>query len=104
MFTQQHVALALRRERLLGRIAAERDQAARDLAHLKKPLAAADMLVSGVQFLKDRPWIAGVAAAAAVVAGRKRLWAWSERAWTAWRLWSRARRWLREQGYLEGRY
>ena len=101
MFIEQHVALALKKERVLGRIDEQRRRAAQDLARLKKPLALADKLVSGVLFVKERPWIAGVAGVAVAVAGRKRLFTWAGRAWTAWRVWARARQWLHAQGYLE---
>ena len=101
MFTEQHVALALQKERLLGRIGAQRRHIAVELSKFKKPLAAADKVVSGFQYVKGRPWIAGLAAVSVVVAGRKKLFTWARRGWLAWQAWSQARRWLQSQGYLE---
>ena len=70
----QAVELALRKERLIGRIEAQRDQLAGYGAHLVKPFAAADKAVAGALYVKQRPWIAGVAAFAFVVLGRRGLW------------------------------
>ena len=100
MFTEQQIALALKKERLLGRIDVQRQQVTANVAIFKKPFAAADKLVSGVQFVKDRPWIAGVSMISVLVVGRRRVFTWGARAFTAWRTWRSARRWLSEQGYI----
>jgi hypothetical protein len=99
--TEQQIALALRKARLLGQIEAQRQRIAVELSKFKKPLAAADKVLSGVQYVKERPWIAGLAAVSVVVAGRKKLFTWARRGWLAWQAWSQARKWLQSQGYLE---
>ena len=72
MFTEQHVALALQKERLLGRIDVQRQDIVTGVAIFKKPFAAADKLVSSVQYVKERQWIVGAAALSVMVVGRKR--------------------------------
>ena len=100
MFTAQHVAIALKKERLMGRIDVQRQHIAESVTIFKKPLSAADKLVSGVQYVKERPWIAAVAVVSTMVIGRRRVFSWAVRAFTAWRAWGRARRWMSEQGYI----
>ncbi len=100
MFTAQHVAVAHKKERLLGRIDVQRQRIAEGVAIFKKPLSAADKLVSGVQYVKEHPWIAAVAVVSSMVIGRRRVFTWGVRAFTAWRAWGRARRWMSEQGYI----
>ena len=100
MFTAQHVAVAFKKERLLGRIDVQRQRIAEGAALFKKPLSAADKLLSGVQYVKERPWIAAVALVSTMVIGRRRVFSWGVRAFTAWRAWGRARRWMNEHGYI----
>ena len=100
MSAAQHLVLALRRERLLERIAAQRGQLAAHGAQLEQPLALADKALRGVQFVKERPWIAGAGVLATVVLGRHHLLRWVGRGWALWRTWRVARQWLHENGYL----
>lgn len=100
MSTALAIDLALRKERLIGRIEAQRDQLAGYSAYLVKPFAAADKAVAGALYVKQRPWLAGVAAFAFVVLGRRGLWRWAGRGWTAWRTWRTASEWLRKSGYM----
>ena len=96
MFTAQYVALASRKARLLERIEAERSQLAACGEQLKKPFMVADKIVQAGLYIKQHPWIAGVAAAAVVVLGRRNLLRWAGRTWTVWRVWRSANRWLRQ--------
>ena len=97
----QHIALALRKERLLGHIAVQRDQLAAYGAQLEKPLALADRALRAIQYVKAHPWIAGVAALAAVVLGRRNLFRWVARGWSVWRAVRFAQHWLAQSGVLK---
>lgn len=99
MSTAQAIDVAMRKERLIGRIEAQRDQLADYGAYLVKPFAAADKAVAVAEYVKQRPWIAGVAAFSLVVLGRRNLWRWAGRGWTLWRGWRAASQWLRKSGY-----
>jgi hypothetical protein len=70
MSTAQAIDAAMRKERLIGRIEAQRDQLAGYGAYLVKPFAAADKAVAAAGYVKQRPWIAGVAAFSLVVLGQ----------------------------------
>lgn len=101
MSIEQHIELALRKERLLERIAAQRGEIAACTETLKKPLALADKLVEAGRLVKQQPWIAGLGVFAFVVLGRRNLFRWVGRGWTLWRGWRFASRWLRDQGYVK---
>jgi hypothetical protein len=101
MSVDQTIAIALRKERLLARIAAQRTQLAAYGAHLQKPFAVADKAIQVGRYVKQRPWIAGVATLLVVVLGRRNLWRWAGRGWTVWRGWRLANQWLRRSGYLK---
>lgn len=100
MASGQALELAARKARLIERIGGQREQLAAHAAVLKKPLAIADKLVQSAQYIKQYPWLAGVAVFALVVMRRGGLLRWVSRGWTVWRGWRFASRWLREQGYL----
>ncbi len=101
MSIAQHIALAARKERLLERIAAQRSELVVHVEPLKQPLALVDKLVQAANFVKQRPWIAGVAAIATVIIGRGGVLRWVGRGWTVWRGWRFASRWLQDHGYLK---
>jgi len=101
MSIEQHVSLALRKERLLERIASQRSQIEACAEPFKKPLAVADKLVEAGRFVKSQPWIAGVGVFATVVLLRHNLFRWIGRGWALWRGWQAALRWLDETGYLK---
>ncbi len=96
----QRVALALRKERLLQRIEAQRGQLAACVEPLEKPFALADKLVQAGHVVRQQPWIAGVAIFVLVVLRRRHVWRWVGRGWALWRGWRTARRWLHDNGYL----
>lgn len=101
MSIQLQVDLALRKARLVERIEAQRAEIAVHAEVLKKPLTLADKVVQAGHYIKERPWIAGVAALLAVVLGRRNLLRWAGRGWTLWRGWRFASTWLRDHGYLK---
>lgn len=96
MPVDQHVALALRKQQLLARIDGQRNQLASYGACLETPLAYVDKTLHAVQFVKQRPWIAGIAALAAVVLGRGKVFRWVGRGWTVWRAVRFAQQWLHQ--------
>lgn len=99
MSIAQAIDVALRKERLIRRIEAQRDQLADYGEYLVKPFAAADKAVAAAAYVKQRPWIAGVAAFSLVVLGRRNLWRWAARGFALWRGWRAASQWLRTSGY-----
>lgn len=96
----QAIAVALRKQQLLDRIEAQRDQLTACVEPFRKPLALADSVVQAGRIVREQPWIAGVAAFVVVVLGRRYVWRWIGRGWTLWRGWRTVRRWLNAQGYL----
>lgn len=100
MAVAQHVALALRKQRLLDRIATQREQLAAGIEPLRRPLALADTLVQVGRGVKQQPWIAGAAVFVLVVLRRRNLFRWVGRGWALWRGWRVAQRWLHDNGFL----
>jgi len=74
-----------RRERLLGRSGAQRDELALLLAPLRGPLAVADRGVAVVQYARAHPGLVVIAAAVFVLLSPKRAFRWARRAFTIWR-------------------
>jgi hypothetical protein len=74
-----------RRERLLARSAAQRDEMTLLLTPLGRPLAVADRGVAAAVYVRTHPEIALVAAAALVVLSPKRAFRWARRAFAVWR-------------------
>ena len=101
-FDAQQQALAERGRQLQARSAVLRGQLAADADVLRTPLALADQVRRGWQWLKAHPqqvaiW-AGVAMAVLVVWRPRRL-AWlAGRLWAGWRLWQRLHRWRSRLG------
>jgi YqjK-like protein len=74
-----------RRERLLAKAAAQRDEVALLLAPWQAPLAVADRGVAVATYLRAHPSIVLVAVAALVVLSPKRAFRWARRAFSVWR-------------------
>ena len=74
-----------RRERLLARSAAQRDELALLLAPLKGPLAIADRGIAVAQYARAHPGLVAIAAAVFVLLSPKRAFRWARRAFTVWR-------------------
>jgi len=85
-----------RRERLLARSAAQRDEIALLLAPLKAPLAVADRGIAVAQYLRAHPGLVAIAAAVVVVVSPKRAFRWARRGFAVWRSYRWATRALRE--------
>jgi hypothetical protein len=101
MSIDQHIEIALRKERLLARIDAQREELASYGAHLEKPFAVADKAIQAGRYVKQRPWITAVAVLAVVLLGRRNLWRWAGKGWAIWRGWRLAQQWLQRVGYLK---
>jgi hypothetical protein len=74
-----------RRERLVAKAAAQRDEMALLLEPWHRPLAVADRGVTLAVYLRERPAIVLVAVAALVVLAPKRAFRWARRAYALWR-------------------
>jgi len=85
-----------RRERLLGRSAAQRDELALLLAPLKGPLAVADRGIAAAQYARAHPGLVLIAAAVFVLLSPKRAFRWTRRAFTVWRSYRWVARALKE--------
>ena len=86
----------VRRERLLARSAAQRDELALLLAPLKGPLAVADRGIAVAQYARAHPGLVAIAAAIFVVLSPKRAFRWARRAFAVWRGYRWAARALNE--------
>lgn len=75
----------VRRERLVAKAAAQRDEVALLLAPLAGPLAMADRGVAAAVYVRTHPEIVLIAAAALVVLSPKRALRWARRAFAVWR-------------------
>jgi hypothetical protein len=75
----------VRRERLLARAAAQRDELALLLAPLKGPLGLADRGIAAAQYARAHPGLVVIASAIFVVLSPKRAFRWARRAFGVWR-------------------
>ncbi len=89
---QRNPELAQRQQLLLARSAALRLQIAQDSTVLGPPLAMADKVVRGWQWLKANPVAWGAGVAALVVWRPRRVVRTAGQLWSAWRLWRSVRR------------
>lgn len=99
MFTARNIELELRKERLRVQIDTQREQLASYGAYLVKPFAAADRAVMAANYVKHRPWIAGLAVLAVTVLKRRSLVRWAGWGWSLWRGWRFAKQWVRRPGF-----
>lgn len=74
-----------RRERLIARSAAQRDEMALLLAPLAGPLALADRGVALVHYVRAHPGVLAIAVVVFAILSPKRAFRWSRRALAAWR-------------------
>lgn len=79
--------LATRHGVLQARIAEQRRQLARHAVPLEAALAKGDVVLDGVDWLKQHPAAVGVAAAAVAVVRTKRAWRWARQGFFLWRGW-----------------
>lgn len=74
-----------RRERLVAKAAAQRDEVALLLTPWEAPLALADKGVAAATYVRDHPGLVLAAAAALAVLSPKRAFRWARRAYAVWR-------------------
>lgn len=79
------IDIMVRRERLLARCAAQRDDLAMLAQQLAGPLQVADRVVAGVHYLRRHPFVLGAAVALFAVVQRRNLWRWVGRGIVVWR-------------------
>jgi len=79
------IDIRVKRERLLARCNAQRDDLATLAEQWRGPLHAADRVVAGVRYLRRHPLVVAGAVALAAVVERRHLWKWGQRAFVAWR-------------------
>jgi hypothetical protein len=77
--------IAARRERLLAKAAAQREEVALLLTPWRAPLAVADKGLTVAAYLREHPSIVVVAVAALVVLSPKRAYRWARRSFAVWR-------------------
>jgi hypothetical protein len=77
--------ISARRERLVARAGAQRDEVALLLAPWRGPLRIADQGLVAADYVRAHPGIVVVAAAAFVILSPKRAFRWARRAYVAWR-------------------
>jgi small neutral amino acid transporter SnatA (MarC family) len=77
--------IQVRRERLLAKAAAQRDEVTLLLSPWATPLAVADRGVAVVTYVRAHPSLALVAVAALVVLSPKRAFRWARTGFAAWR-------------------
>lgn len=102
MSVDQHIALALRKERILLQCARQREQLAQYGAWLKKPCSVGDKLVSAGHYAKAHPWSVGVAVGVAALLGRRYVFRVARYSWLAWRAWRFVDGWVRSAGLDTG--
>jgi len=81
------IELIRRRERLLVRAEAQRDELAGIVRHWRVPVAAIDHTIDAVRTLKAHPVFLAFPLAVLVLWQPRRVAAWSGRAWMMWRFW-----------------
>lgn len=85
-----------RRERLVARAAAQRDEITLLLAPLAGPLALADRGLAAAQYVRAHPGAVAIAIAVVVALSPRRAFRWARRAFVVWRGYRFAARALRE--------
>jgi len=101
MFTEQQVALALRKERLIVNAGQQRGELALIGERLRKPCALADKVMDAGRYVKAHPWTAGIAVGVAVLMGRRHLFRLAGFGWTAWRAWRVVGGFARQTGFIK---
>ena len=89
------IDVALRKERLLARCDGQRVAIAQTCRRWREPARIIDRGWAAARFLRAHPALLAVGVAAALVVGRKNLFAWAGRGLIAWRAWRSLTGWLR---------
>ena len=74
-----------KREVLLARCAAQRDDLAMLARQLSGPLKIADGAIAGVRYLRDHPLALGALTALLAASRGRSAWTWAQRGLLAWR-------------------
>jgi hypothetical protein len=85
MASDQQVALQVRHGELMARSGALRERLGMEAQVLRKPLALADRIRAGGQWLAARPLVTLAVAALLVVMRPRRSMKWAMRLWWVWR-------------------
>lgn len=81
----QMIEVMRERERLLARCHAQRGEIAALVVQLEGPIAIADRVIAGINYLRQHPLILGVLVAALAVVQRRGWWGWAQRGFVLWR-------------------
>jgi hypothetical protein len=98
MFAMDLGEIARRKERLIGRTAAQRAAMADAWHYWQQPAHVVDRGIAAARFLKSHPLLLGMGVAAAVVLGRRNLLGWISRGWVAWRALRSFTAWAKKSG------
>lgn len=79
------IDIMVKRERLLAQCAAQRDDLALLAQQLHGPLQVADRVITGVNYLRRHPLVAGIAVVLFAVIERRNLLQWVQRGFVVWR-------------------
>lgn len=85
MIRRRLAQIHARRERLITKAAAQREEVALLLAVWQTPLAIVDRGVAVASYVRGHPELVLIAVAALVVLSPKRAFRWARRAFAAWR-------------------
>jgi hypothetical protein len=77
--------VAYKREQLLARCAAQRDDLAMLAGQLSGPLKIADGAIAGVRYLRSHPLALGAVTALLAASRGRGVWTWARRGLLAWR-------------------
>ena len=83
--TMRHVDLVERQQRLLARSALLRESLANQSGVIQRPLALADRVAQGLEWLYKRPYWSVAAITVFVVAKPSRILIWGSRMWWIWK-------------------
>jgi hypothetical protein len=83
--SQRLIELAVRRERLVARIAAQRGELSGYLVPVKNACAVADKGVAAARYLQRHPWLVASAVAVTVAVRPRKAITWLKRGWFAWK-------------------
>lgn len=89
-----HFDLVERQQRLLARSALLRESLARQSRVIQRPLALADQVNDGLQWLYDRPYWPAAAITLLVVFKPGRILTWGGRIWWVWKSFQKAKKLL----------
>jgi hypothetical protein len=98
MFGERQTILLARQRELVARSRVLRERMAQDSMALERPLAIADHVRGGAQWLISRPWWIAAAVALPIVLRPRRAASWGLKLWGGWRLWRQVQPFLAHLG------